>query len=96
MGNKSIFITGAGSGIGRATAELFHEKGWFVGCYDVDTAALQRLQEALGDHCTTSTLDVRDKEAFDAAMTDFSKCTDGQQTRVSHDFRRETRLHRPA
>ena len=77
MEKKSIFITGAASGIGRATAELFHEKGWFVGCYDVDNDALHKLQEELGDLCIASHLDVRDKEAFDAAMSAFSEQTDG-------------------
>ena len=77
MEKKSIFITGAASGIGRATAELFHEKVWFVGCYDVDDDALHKLQEELGDFYTTSHLDVRDKEAFDAAMAAFSEQTDG-------------------
>ena len=27
---KTIFITGSSSGIGKATAKLFHEKGWNV------------------------------------------------------------------
>ena len=78
MQQKSIFITGAASGIGLATATLFHQKGWFVGCYDVDEDALQRLQEELGDRCVTSCLDVRDKEAFDAAMASFAEHTGGQ------------------
>jgi len=33
---RSIFITGAGSGIGRATAKLFASLGWFVGAADID------------------------------------------------------------
>ena len=33
---QCIFITGAGSGIGRATAKHFAGEGWFVGAYDVD------------------------------------------------------------
>lgn len=78
MKQKSIFITGAASGIGRATAELFHEKGWFVGCYDVDADALEKLRQRLGERCLTGHLDVRDKEAFDAAMATFSKHTDAR------------------
>lgn len=77
MEQKSIFITGAASGIGRATAELFHQKGWFVGCHDVDTDALESLRQELGEGCLTAYLDVRDKEAFDAAMAAFSEQTDG-------------------
>lgn len=78
MEQKSIFITGAASGIGRATAELFHGKGWFVGCYDVDEGALEDLRQQLGERCLTSFLDVRDKQAFDAAMAAFSEQTDGR------------------
>ena len=36
-GRKSIFITGAASGMGRETAKLFHAKGWFTGIFDVNT-----------------------------------------------------------
>ncbi|HIA47502.1 MAG TPA: SDR family oxidoreductase [Candidatus Hydrogenedentes bacterium] len=78
MEEKSIFITGAASGIGRATAELFHDKGWFVGCYDVDTDALENLRQQLGERCITGHLDVRDKAAFDAAMAAFSEQTGGR------------------
>ena len=37
-GRKSIFITGAASGMGWETARLFHGKGWFVGGFDVNEA----------------------------------------------------------
>ncbi|MFP6582924.1 MAG: SDR family oxidoreductase [Candidatus Hydrogenedentota bacterium] len=77
MKQKSIFITGAASGIGRATAELFHEKGWFVGCYDVDADALVDLRQKLDERCLIGRLDVRDKEAFDASMATFSERTEG-------------------
>ena len=78
MEHKSIFITGAASGIGRATAELFHSKGWFVGCFDVDNDGLQDLGKALGDRCYTAYLDVRDKAAFDTALALFAEQTDGR------------------
>ncbi|MFH1984185.1 MAG: SDR family oxidoreductase [Pseudomonadota bacterium] len=45
---KSIFITGAASGIGRETALLFAERGWFVGLFDVAESALIGLCEQIG------------------------------------------------
>ncbi|HBL94537.1 MAG TPA: short-chain dehydrogenase, partial [Hyphomonas sp.] len=32
-GRKSIFITGAASGIGAETARYFAKRGWFCGLY---------------------------------------------------------------
>ncbi|MEH6558832.1 MAG: SDR family oxidoreductase [Oceanicoccus sp.] len=78
MQQQSIFITGAASGIGRATASFFHKKGWFVGCYDIDKDALNVLEEELGGSCVTSYLDVRDKEGFDEAMASFGEHTNGK------------------
>jgi len=45
---RSIFVTGAASGIGRAACVLFAERGWFVGASDVDQAGLQSLVVELG------------------------------------------------
>jgi NADP-dependent 3-hydroxy acid dehydrogenase YdfG len=47
-GRKSIFITGAASGIGAETARFFSEKGWFCGLYDVNTAGLADVASELG------------------------------------------------
>ncbi|MDH3706071.1 MAG: SDR family oxidoreductase [Acidimicrobiia bacterium] len=74
--DRSIFITGAASGIGRATAELFHREGWLVGAHDVNGDGLDALRQELGDGCVTAQLDVRDKQAFDAAMAAFGARTD--------------------
>jgi len=76
---QCIFITGAGSGIGRATAKLFAAKGWFVGAYDVDTAGLESLQSELGaGDCLARRLDVTDKVDFDAAVAEFEERTGGR------------------
>lgn len=45
---QSIFITGAASGMGRETARLFHQQGWFVGAFDVNQTGLEALQAELG------------------------------------------------
>jgi NAD(P)-dependent dehydrogenase (short-subunit alcohol dehydrogenase family) len=78
-GRQSIFITGGASGMGRATAKLFAEKGWFVGIYDVNAAGLSTLEQEIGsDKCVTGILDVTQKPDFDAAIAAFAQQTDGK------------------
>jgi len=78
-GRKSIFITGAASGIGRATAALFASKGWFVGAFDVNEAGLATLAQEIGsDNCLTRKLDVTNKAEFEATVAVFSAETDGK------------------
>lgn len=72
MSKPAIFITGAAAGIGRAAAELFASRGWFVGLYDIDEAALRVLRERFGnDNCVTGRLDTTDVQAFAAALESF-------------------------
>jgi len=76
---KSIFITGAASGMGRETALLFAEKGWFVGAYDVNEQGLKDLQDELGaDNCLIRRLDVTDRADFRAALDDFAPAAGGR------------------
>jgi len=78
-GRKSIFITGAASGIGRATALLFAGKGWFVGAFDVNAQGLDTLAQEIGnDNCITGLLDVTSKPDFEKAVADFGAETDGR------------------
>ena len=75
---KSIFITGAASGMGKATADLFAAKGWFVGATDVNEAGLKALESEIGaDNCFSSTLDVTDGDAFASVLEAFAKDTGG-------------------
>jgi len=71
-GSRAIFITGAGAGIGAATARLFARNGWLVGASDVDGAALEALQRELGARCVSvHPADVRDRVALEVAVCDF-------------------------
>ncbi|BBU22726.1 SDR family oxidoreductase [Mycobacterium xenopi] len=69
---KSVFITGAGSGMGREGAKVFHARGWRVGAIDRNPQGLTSLSQQLGDErLWTRAVDVTDKAAFDAAVADF-------------------------
>ncbi|MFU8895550.1 MAG: SDR family oxidoreductase [Gammaproteobacteria bacterium] len=70
--SEKAFITGAASGIGRATARLFAARGWRVGLADRDAAGLATLAAELGD--ATSDVyccDVSDPAALEAALGAF-------------------------
>jgi NAD(P)-dependent dehydrogenase (short-subunit alcohol dehydrogenase family) len=76
---KSIFITGAASGMGRETARLFAAKGWFVGGYDVNEAGLDDLRHELGaKNCLVRRLDVTDRADYRAALDDFAPAAGGR------------------
>jgi len=67
---RSILISGAGRGIGRATARLFLSRGWRVGLYDVDADS---AAEAAGGHpaAVHGALDVRDADQWRIALAQF-------------------------
>ncbi|HQR91489.1 MAG TPA: SDR family NAD(P)-dependent oxidoreductase, partial [Caulobacter sp.] len=78
-GRKTIFITGAASGIGLASAKRFAAAGWFVGLSDIDVAGLKAALLAIGPaNGATYRLDVRDREAWDNALGEFGRLTDGK------------------
>ncbi|CAN7338334.1 SDR family oxidoreductase [Phenylobacterium sp. LjRoot164] len=78
-GRKSIFITGAASGMGRETARLFAGQGWFVGGYDVNEAGLEALMAELGpDNCVVRRLDVTDRDDYRMAVATFGEATGGK------------------
>lgn len=78
-GRKSIFITGAASGMGRETALLFAREGWFVGGVDVNEAGLARLAAEIGPASFWgAVLDVADRLTYGAVLNRFAAATDGR------------------
>lgn len=78
-GRKSIFVTGAASGMGRETARLFASKGWFVGAADVNAEGLVSLEAELGSaNCLTGVLDVSDRAAYRDLLDVFAAQTDAK------------------
>lgn len=69
---KAIFITGAGAGIGAATARRFHAAGWSVGLVDVNEMAVATLAAELGERVWWRTLDVTDSNRVHAAIEAFA------------------------
>ena len=44
---KSIFITGAASGLGREVARYFGSKGWFIGIADINDAGMAETADMI-------------------------------------------------
>jgi NAD(P)-dependent dehydrogenase (short-subunit alcohol dehydrogenase family) len=76
---KAIFITGGGSGIGQATAELFAARGWFVGIADINGKGIAETVARLpaGRH-SAHVMDVRDRAAWASALADFWAASGGR------------------
>lgn len=76
---RSIFITGAAAGIGRAIAERFAKAGWFVGLYDVDEAGVMALRQQLGaSRCHAGRLDVSNTDDWARELEAFFKAAGGR------------------
>ncbi|KCZ90828.1 SDR family oxidoreductase [Hyphomonas johnsonii] len=77
-GRKSIFITGAASGIGAETARYFADRNWFCGLYDVNEAGLKEVADEIGrNNCHVAQLDVRNRAEWSQAVTGFGEATEG-------------------
>ena len=75
---KAIFITGGGSGIGRATAQFFADQGWFVGVADIQEAGIAETRAMLpANQSSGHVMDVRHREDWQRALADFIAQTGG-------------------
>src|SRR5215211_3140304 len=74
--NRAVFITGAATGIGRATALTFARNGDLVGGYDIDDVGLKTLADEidqLGGNAIVGHLDVTDSDEMSQRVSEFAK-----------------------
>lgn len=75
----SVLITGASSGIGKACAQHFSQRGYFVGLYDLQAQALAETCKTLAnDHYCYQACDVRDFGQVQAMFEHFSSHSQGR------------------
>ncbi|WP_337187702.1 SDR family oxidoreductase [Phenylobacterium sp.] len=78
-GRKAVFITGAASGIGLATAKRFAAAGWFVGLADIDAKGLAAALAAVGPgNGLICNLDVRHRSGWKRELAAFARATAGR------------------
>jgi 3alpha(or 20beta)-hydroxysteroid dehydrogenase len=65
---RIALVTGAGSGIGRAVAELFADEGAHVAVADIDADATREVTEQLGNGALAVALDVTSPDGWAAAV----------------------------
>jgi dihydroanticapsin dehydrogenase len=70
LDGKVTIVTGAGSGIGRATAIRFAEEGARVTCVDIDPETVATTAAEIGDAAVAVTADIADPEPVRAYTDD--------------------------
>lgn len=76
---KAMLVTGGGSGIGRAVAQLFSARGWRVGLADIDARALTETAALLpADRTSAHVMDVRGASEWEEVLAEFARISDGR------------------
>jgi NAD(P)-dependent dehydrogenase (short-subunit alcohol dehydrogenase family) len=79
VAQKSIFITGGASGLGREVARYFAGKGWFIGIADVNEAGMAETAAMLpAGQSSVHLLDVTNRAQWTSAVADFATKTGGK------------------
>ncbi len=83
LGGKRVLITGAGGGIGAATAARFSEEGARVVALDRDAGALERLQDRVALHGVLQA-DVSDPEQVARALAEMDGLVGGLDVLINN------------
>src|SRR3569832_2355440 len=76
---KTIFVTGGGSGIGRAIAVRFAREGWFVGLGDLNEAGMAETEKLLpGGYAYSHAFDVTDRPGWVEALRIVARASGGR------------------
>lgn len=75
---KSVVITGASSGIGRATVALMSQAGWQVFATVRKTADHQQVKKAYGENVIPVVMDVQDESSIQAAAQQIATHLNGR------------------
>ena len=67
---RVTIVTGAGSGLGQATAQLLADEGARVACLDIDADAAKATAAAIGDAARAIRCDVSDEASVADAVTE--------------------------
>jgi len=81
---KTVIVTGAAHGIGRAIAVSFVTRGAQVFACDVNTVGLAETQRICGESCETVSLDVGDQAAVQTAVSKIEVARNGVDILVNN------------
>lgn len=84
---KRIFITGAGSGLGRSLSVYAAKKGWTVGVTDLNASALAETVKLLESHAVqvySYVFDVGDRMMFEKSFEQFTAAAGGIDVMVNN------------
>lgn len=84
LSGKRIAITGAGRGIGRATAEELHRRGAFVAIGDIDMDAAKDAATSIGSDVTAHHIDVTDSTSFASFLADAKQAMGGLDVLINN------------